>query len=67
MAETWQKWDGGRGYVVRKRAHRLAYPTTNKRSRLLGYPFCIECGLVALRNDVTQRALRASCDVWEDK
>ncbi len=30
------------------------------------WPYCRRCGLVALRNDATRRALKEQCETWED-
>lgn len=34
--------------------------------RVAHWPYCIHCGLVALKNDVTRRALKNKCVTWED-
>lgn len=30
------------------------------------WPYCKRCGLIALRNDATRKALREPCVTWED-
>jgi hypothetical protein len=30
------------------------------------WPYCTRCGLIALRNDATNRAMREQCETWED-
>jgi hypothetical protein len=35
------------------------------KGRILHWPYCEHCGLIALKNDVTRRALKAQCVVWE--
>lgn len=35
------------------------------RLKRLPWPFCVQCGLLALKNDVTKRALRRQCE-WLD-
>ena len=33
--------------------------------RIFHWPYCARCGLVALKNDATRRALRAQCVTYE--
>lgn len=42
---------GGRVHLT---AHHMA-------GRVLHWPYCLTCGLVALKNDATRAALRAPC------
>lgn len=30
------------------------------------WPYCTRCGLLALRNEPTRRALKEPCETWED-
>lgn len=30
------------------------------------WPYCKRCGLLALRNEATRRALKEPCETWED-
>ena len=53
------KWSDIRG-VRRSGSHRMT-------KRILHWPYCSNCKLMALRNDVTRRALRAPCVWWEDE
>ena len=43
---------------VRTGSHRMTGKT-------LHWPYCVQCGLVWLKNDVTRRAMKSPC-VWED-
>lgn len=50
----------------------LAYkPKTAKREhsmtkRVLNWMYCANCGLLALKNDATRKALKAKCIVYEE-
>lgn len=33
--------------------------------RICHWPYCSRCGLVALKNDITRKALRSPCVVYE--
>lgn len=45
---------------VRRGAHQWHKP------KRLPWPWCIHCGLLALKNDVTKRAIKAECISLED-
>jgi hypothetical protein len=47
------------GGHVRTGSHNLA-------GRVLHWPYCLTCGLVALKNDASRVALRAPCVTIED-
>lgn len=34
--------------------------------KVLHWPVCAHCGLMALRNEATRRAMKAPCETWED-
>lgn len=35
------------------------------KGRVMHWPFCVHCGLVALKNQVSRDALKKPCVVWE--
>jgi hypothetical protein len=35
--------------------------------RICSWPYCARCGLVALKNDVSRKALKAQCEWMEDQ
>lgn len=37
-----------------------------KQHKRIPWPMCRHCGLLALRNEATRRAMRAKCITWED-
>jgi hypothetical protein len=39
--------------------------THNLSKKILHWSYCVNCGIIALKNDVTRRALKASC-IWYD-
>lgn len=43
---------------IRTGAHKMT-------GKICNWPYCKNCGLIGLKNDVTRRALRAAC-VYED-
>lgn len=47
-----------RPWVTRTGPHKM-----NKR--ILHWPYCSQCGLIALKNKVTRKALKKPC-VWEE-
>jgi hypothetical protein len=53
------RWEDIQG-VKRRGVHQLT-------KKILHWPYCARCGLVALRNTTTRRALRRPCEWWEDK
>ena len=56
-----------RGYVIRRTTHKWGTFTHGKQSTCtIPYPVCSGCGLVLLKNDVSQKAAREVCEVWED-
>lgn len=55
--EEKREWLNSRGVL-----HRGAHALTRK---ILHWPYCVRCGLVALRNDETRRALNRQCE-WEE-
>lgn len=63
MSVTWVPWDGRGQAQKRTGAHRLT-GTFGKKSRV-AYRYCVQCGIVNLRNDATRKALRKPC-VWEE-
>jgi len=44
---------------VRRGAHSFS-------KRILNWQYCAHCGLVALKNDATRKAMRAECVYYED-
>lgn len=56
-----------KGYVVRRTNHRWGVFHHGKQSTCsIPYPVCVGCGLVLLKNDVSQRAAKDVCEIWED-
>jgi hypothetical protein len=33
---------------------------------ILNYPYCSHCGLVALKNDISRRAMKEKCVYYDD-
>lgn len=54
-----REWLSEKGRKV-KGAHAMA------PMKRLPWPYCKRCGLIALRNEPTRRALREPCETWED-
>lgn len=55
----WVKWDGKTHGKIVRGPHQMT-------KRVLNWPYCSRCGLVALRNDATRIALKAQCVTEED-
>jgi len=57
MSKTDEKWTAwvDRAYIIKKTPHSM---TTRKRFPVA---FCAHCGLMALKNDATKRALKQGC------
>lgn len=36
------------------------------KGKLLNWNYCVHCGLLALKNDATRKAIRAACRNGED-
>lgn len=49
-----------RGSLTRRGPHSMT-------GKILHWPYCKRCGLIALKNDTTKRALRKVCEWIEDK
>ena len=56
-AIEWIPWDGGKA-VKRRGPHAFT-------RKILNWPYCVHCGLVLLKNDVSRRAAKHQCE-WED-
>ncbi len=56
--ETWVPWEGPTRGTIKRGPHVMT-------KRVLHWPYCARCGLVALKNDVSRRALKADCVVEE--
>lgn len=54
-AVDWEPWAAGAAPKVKREAHAFT-------RRAAGYHYCARCGLVALRNEATRRAMRALCE-----
>jgi hypothetical protein len=57
---TWVPFDEASKPKLRRGPHQMA------KLKRLPWPYCKRCGLLALKNDVTRRALRAECVTLED-
>lgn len=55
----WLPWDERQKAVVRR-------GPDNMSGRMLNWPYCTRCGLVALKNTVTRTALKKQCE-WLDE
>jgi hypothetical protein len=55
----WIPWgDRGKG-VVKRGPHQFT-------RKILHWPYCARCGLMALKNDVSRRAAKQPCETWEE-
>lgn len=52
--EKWVPWTGPTKGTIKRGPHQMT-------KRVLHWTYCARCGLVALKNDVTRRALKAQC------
>lgn len=43
-----------------------SWTTFSKKTGLSAFQFCSDCGLIWLKNDRTQKAIRKGCTVKED-
>lgn len=57
-AQQWVPWIPGKS-VIRKAPHAMT-------RKILSWMACARCGLLALRNEATRRALKRPC-VWEEE
>lgn len=55
----WIQWDPSSKAKLRRGPHSMT-------KKILHWAYCSRCGLVALKNDATRRALRAECVTLED-
>lgn len=56
---VWIPWDG-------KVKSKIVRGPHNMSKRILHWPYCARCGLVALKNEATRKALRKECVTEED-
>ena len=57
----WVPFDDRSKAVVRRGSHSFT-----GRMKRLPWAYCVHCGLIALKNDETRRAMRAQCVTMED-
>jgi hypothetical protein len=55
----WIPWDDRVKAKISRGAH-------NMTGRILHWPYCKRCGIVALKNDETRRVLAKPCVILED-
>lgn len=63
MSQDWKTVKDVGSFLQQKGVKRTG--NHNMSKRIIHWPYCSNCGLVALKNDVTRKALKAKC-VWED-
>jgi hypothetical protein len=61
---TWQTVKNVKAFLADKGTKRVRDAHSLKK-RVAHWPYCEHCGLVALKNDVSRRALAAQCVVHE--
>lgn len=61
---TWQTVTDVRAFLNERGNKRVRDAHSLKR-RVLHWPYCEYCGLLALKNDVTRKALSKPCVTWE--
>lgn len=54
----WIPWED-RKHTTRRGPHSFT-------KKICNWPYCSKCGLVALKNDVSRRAVKAECQWMED-
>ncbi len=52
--QQWVPWTGPTKGTVRRGPHQMT-------KRILHWPYCARCGLVALKNEASRQALRREC------
>lgn len=57
---TWHQVKDVREFLSRTEPKRVR-DHHELKGRIAHWPYCVHCGLVALKNDVTKRELRKSC------
>ncbi len=50
-----------------KTAHRLVPLKSKKKGASMPWDYCVRCGLVALNNEATRRALTMLCDAEDEQ
>ena len=63
MTEAWQQVRDVRAFLAERGSRRERPHAFTKR--VCSWPYCKHCGLVALKNEVTRRAMSAPCVVYE--
>lgn len=63
MAGDWKTVKDIRSFLDQKGNRRTG--THNMSKRVISWPYCSNCGLIALKNDATRKALKQAC-TWED-
>lgn len=58
--QEWVPWTGPTRGTIRKGPH-----TMSGRMKRLPWPYCLKCGLIALKNVTSRKALKAECVVEE--
>jgi hypothetical protein len=66
MSARLQKVHDVRAFLAEKGRRVRGPHQMNGILKRLPWPYCTRCGLIALRNDVTRRALKEPCETWED-
>ena len=62
----WTRITDVRAFLAQKGVKRVRdHHTLTKR--VLHWPYCAHCGLVALNNEPTRKAMRAKCITYEDE
>lgn len=65
MGERMQRVQDVRAFLSSGRKVRGAHQMKGTLKRM-PWPYCTRCGLMALRNDATRKALKEPCETWED-
>lgn len=60
----WRQVNDVRAFLTEKGSKRVREHDFNKR-RVAHWPYCAQCGLVMLKNDVSRRAANAKCVTYE--
>lgn len=66
MAERMTRVTDVRAFLAstgRKSVGQHAFKGVIKR---MPWPYCTRCGLIALKNEATRRAMKQPCETWED-
>lgn len=63
MSNDFQRVKDVKAFLAKRGTRRTG--THNMSKRILSWPYCANCGRVALKNDATRKALKSAC-VWED-